>query len=116
MPLVRDSNERLISSIPNTMPAKGVLKAAATPALAPARSRPGWRRGDNLPIANMTDAPTCTVGPSRPIEAPLKSPISSRAILPAATRNETRRSRAASPCSCLAAITCGMPLPPELGK
>jgi hypothetical protein len=40
-PLVRVSNERPISSMPKTMPASGVLKAAATPAAAPARMRPG---------------------------------------------------------------------------
>ncbi len=42
-PLVRASKERLISSIPNTIPASGVLKAAATPAAAPARRKPPCR-------------------------------------------------------------------------
>ncbi len=62
-PLVRISNERLISSIPNTMPASGVLKAAATPAAAPASRKPGWRNGAHWPIVNMIEPPTCTVGP-----------------------------------------------------
>ena len=44
-PLVRASNDRLISSMPKTMPASGVLNAAETPAAAPARMRPGCRRG-----------------------------------------------------------------------
>jgi hypothetical protein len=57
-PLVRASKARLISSIPNTIPASGVLNAAATPAAAPARIRPGWRRSDIRPIANMMEAPT----------------------------------------------------------
>src|SRR3954454_13153793 len=45
--LVRSSNERLISSMPNTIPASGVLKAAATPAAEPASMNPGWRCGAN---------------------------------------------------------------------
>ena len=56
--------------MPKTIPANGVLNAAATPAAAPARISPGWRRGENRPKANITDAPTWTVGPSRPAEAP----------------------------------------------
>ncbi len=39
VPLVRCSNERASSSIPNTIPASGVLKAAATPAAPPALIR-----------------------------------------------------------------------------
>ena len=35
---------------------------------------PGWRKGDMRPVAYMSEAPTCTVGPSRPIEAPQRSP------------------------------------------
>ncbi|MDP9095011.1 MAG: hypothetical protein M3N26_00410 [Pseudomonadota bacterium] len=50
------------------------------------------------------------------IEPPQSSPISSSAIFPAATRSETRRSRAVRPCNCLAAMTWGMPLPSEFGK
>ena len=101
--------------MPNTMPASGVLNAAATPALAPARIRPGCCRGDSRPTANMIEAPTCTVGPSRPIEAPHSRPTSSSAVLPSAVPSETRRSRAASPCNCRAAIACGIPLPPANG-
>ena len=38
-PLALASNDRLSSSMPKTMPARGVLKAAAIPAAAPASSR-----------------------------------------------------------------------------
>ena len=38
--LVRSSNERLISSMPKTIPASGVLNAAATPAAEPASMKP----------------------------------------------------------------------------
>ena len=61
-PLVRVSKARLISSMPNTMPASGVLKAAATPAAAPARIRPGWRRGEKRPMANMMTRPPAPSG------------------------------------------------------
>jgi hypothetical protein len=33
-PLVRDSNDRISSSMPKTIPASGILKAAAMPAAA----------------------------------------------------------------------------------
>ncbi len=79
------------------MPASGVLNAADTPAAAPARISPGCRRGESRPTANMIDAPTCTVGPSRPMDAPHSRPSSSIAILPAARRSETSLARAASP-------------------
>ncbi len=115
-PLVRASKLRLISSMPNTMPASGVLNAADTPAAAPARISPGWRLGEMRPAANMMLAPTCTVGPSRPIEAPHNRPASSRITLPIATRSETSAMRPAPSGSWRAAIACGMPLPPELGK
>jgi hypothetical protein len=94
-PLVRSSKDRLISSMPKTMPARGVLKAAETPAAAPARIRPGCRLGDNRPTMNMMEAPTCTDGPSRPTEAPQRRPSRVSRILPAAMRMETRRPRAA---------------------
>src|SRR6185312_15612084 len=57
-PLVRLSKLRLSSSMPKTIPASGVLKAAATPAAAPTRISPGCWRGDMRPIANMIEAPT----------------------------------------------------------
>ncbi|MDB5397920.1 MAG: hypothetical protein JWM91_5426 [Rhodospirillales bacterium] len=42
LPIVR-SKERVISSIANTIPASGVLKAAATPAAPPAKISPFYR-------------------------------------------------------------------------
>ena len=45
MPLVRASNDRLISSMANTMPASGVLNAAATPALLATLGLPLAARG-----------------------------------------------------------------------
>ena len=64
----------------------------------------------------MVEAPTCTVGPSRPAEAPHTRPSSSRTILPTAMRSETRRARAGRSSILWAAITCGMPLPWAPGK
>ncbi len=60
---------------------------------------------------SMIDAPTCTVGPSRPMEAPQNRPTTVSRILPAASRSESRRLRSASSRRCRAAIACGMPLP-----
>ena len=68
------------------------------------------------PIANMMEAPTCTVGPSRPIEAPHNSPSRVRRILPTAMRMETSLPRAAWSLSWRAAMACGMPLPCEFWK
>ena len=53
----------------------------------------------------MIEAPTCTVGPSRPIEAPLRSPISVSKTLPKLTRNESTREIFARSVICSAAIT-----------
>ena len=75
VPLVRSSNDRDSSSMANTIPASGVLNAAATPAAPPA-STSAWRcpgnrlPGINRPTLFTITAPTCTVGPSRPIEPP----------------------------------------------
>ncbi|MGY3690804.1 hypothetical protein ACVIGA_000884 [Bradyrhizobium sp. USDA 3240] len=41
----------------------------------------------------MIDAPICTVGPSRPTDAPHSRPNNVSRILPAAMRSETRLSR-----------------------
>ncbi len=58
----------------------------------------------------MMAAPICTVGPSRPIDAPQASPISVSPILAIATRAESTRFWC-SGSMCSAAIACGMPLP-----
>ncbi len=68
------------------------------------------------PMANMIAAPTCTVGPSRPVEAPHNRPKLITTILPKATRSETSRARVAWSSIWSAAMACGMPLPCELGK
>ena len=92
-PLVLTSKDFASSSMPKTTPASGALKAAATPAEAPATMRPGWREGDMRPVAYMSEAPTCTVGPSRPIEAPQRRPSAVRMILPMAILSETKAAR-----------------------
>ena len=116
-PLALDSKERLSSSMPKTIPASGVLNAAAMPAAAPASRRPCWYTTvERRPIAPMIEAPTWTVGPSRPIEAPQSSPSIITTTLPNATRSETSASRASGSSICRAAMTWGMPLPCELGK
>ena len=115
-PLVRASKERPISSMPKTIPASGVLKAAATPAEAPARISPGCRRGETRPIANINEAPTCTVGPSRPTEAPQSRPSTVNSTLPTAILTETSRLRAARSGNWRAAMAWGMPLPWLLAK
>jgi hypothetical protein len=94
--LVRSSNERLISSMPKTIPASGVLNAAATPAAEPASMKPRWRCGASRPSANMIEAPICTVGPWRPLEAPQSRPSVNTTILPKAMRIETSERRNAS--------------------
>ena len=64
----------------------------------------------------MTDAPTCTVGPSRPIEAPLTSPTKVSNIFPPSAAVTTDRARWASSVRWRAAMACGMPLPCAPGK
>ena len=68
------------------------------------------------PMKYMIEAPTCTVGPSRPIEAPQKRPSIITIILPELTRSETSALRLAGSSIWRAAITCGMPLPCEFGN
>ena len=93
-PLARCSKALLISSMAKTTPASGVLKAAAMPAAEPARISP---RSSPMPPAravnSMMAAPTCTVGPSRPMEAPQASPNSVRRILPKVSRSDSSLSR-----------------------
>ena len=120
MPLVRCENERLISSIANTTPASGALNAAAIAAAPPARIRPRFMlscgNDENRLSEYISAAPTCTVGPSRPIEAPVSSPVSVSRTLPAATRSDNSSRRCAGDGSLSAAIVCGMPLPCALPK
>lgn len=61
-------------------------------------------------------APTCTVGPSRPIDRPASSPPETSPILCSARAGETSHFRCAGVTSSSAArITCGMPEPNEPG-
>ena len=62
------------------------------------------------------DAPTWTVGPSRPIEAPQSRPIIMTMILPNEVFSETSALRSLASSICRAAMTCGMPEPCEFGK
>ncbi len=59
----------------------------------------------------MREAPTCTVGPSRPMEAPESRPSSVSKTLPAAMRSERTRATMAGSWMCIEAMTWGMPLP-----
>ena len=120
VPEVRVSNEWLSSSMAKTTPASGVLNAAATPP----RRRPAPRRGAGpgaagasaRPSACMIAAPTCTVGPSRPIEAPQARPSSVSSTLPIADAQRQHRVDRLAVAQCSAAIICGMPLPCAPGK
>lgn len=103
-----------------TMPPSGVLNAAATPAAAPATIRSCASMplpGDSQRRACcITPAPTCTVGPSRPIDRPASMPALVSATLCSASRSDTRaEARAGAMSSCRAAITCGMPEPAASG-
>jgi len=59
----------------------------------------------------ITLAPTCTVGPSRPTEAPPSNDSVVKASLPADTPSERLSRRNVGVGISRAAITCGMPLP-----
>src|SRR5450830_30091 len=67
----------------------------------------------------ISTAPTCTVGPSRPMVKPPKIPRKETPILPAMIFRDSSlgaRCERNSPCSPSAAITCGIPLPSAPGK
>ena len=95
--------------------ARTVFSKPAIPAAPPARinARRSSSRGSRsrLPSACMMEAPTWTVGPSRPIEAPDARPSSVSKTLPTAMRSDSTRSTMAGSCICRAAMVCGMPLP-----
>ncbi len=115
VPLVRCSKEWASSSIPNTMPARGVLKAAATPAAPPALIRARCLVTSvspaNRPTVCIMEAPTCTVGPSRPMDAPESRPRQVKNILARAIRRARTLSTIVMSCRCIQAMACGMPLP-----
>ena len=114
-PELRASKEWLSSSIANTIPASGVLNAAATPAAPPpsTMARYASSRGslNTRPIVCMMTAATCTVGPSRPIDAPQVKPRMVKITFPTATRTDSVSSTSARLVICDAAMTWGMPLP-----
>jgi len=96
------------------MPPSGVLNAAAMPAPAPAaiRSRLGAMRPKRRPASMcMMEAPTCTDGPSRPMEAPTSRPPRVRNTLAMASRRDKNCLRTQEFSALEAAIACGMPLP-----
>ena len=99
------------------MPASGVLKAAAMPAADPARISP---RACAMPpqraACSISEAPTCTVGPSRPIDAPDARPTTVSRILPTTSFSDRMWLRSASSRSTRAAMACGMPLPCDPGN
>ena len=59
----------------------------------------------------MIDAPTWTVGPSRPTDAPVASASKVKATLPTAMRSDSSRSRALPVGSDSVAMVWGIPLP-----
>ena len=77
----RSTVPRPSSSMAKITPASGALKAAANPPAPAAISSLAWkprsrrpRRFQKSPQASITAAPTCTDGPSRPMEAPANMP------------------------------------------
>ena len=114
----RRSKPLAISSTANTTPAIGVLNAAATPAAPPATSsarRLGPPRRPEV-RAKTIAAVTCTVGPSRPIDAPHSKRKAAASTLKPTVRSDIRGSdRPLGPLSSDAAITWGMPLPAASG-
>jgi len=65
---------------------------------------------------NINAAPTCTVGPSRPIVKPPRIARNDTAILPPRMRKVSRRAPDAEVGPFSTRMTCGMPLPSEPRK
>lgn len=84
---------------------------AAPPASRKCDSSRGSRKPNQRPNTCIRLAPTCTVGPSRPTDAPPSSDKVVSASLPTDTRSDRLVSRKAGSGCSSAAITCGMPLP-----
>ena len=105
---------RCSSSRANMTPAKGALKAAAKPALAPAvrryrssmRNRPRFRL---MPWA--VTAPIWIDGPSRPRDNPKPMPT-----MPPTSFTHKMRSQRRRITPKMTPLTWGMPLPPALGS
>jgi hypothetical protein len=120
--LCETPRRRVSCSRPKTMPPSGVLNAAAMPAAAPATIRSCTSTpdlGERKRFAPaMMPAPTCTVGPSRPIDKPASNPPDTSTTLCSATRGEASQWRCSgvSESSSIARTTCGMPEPSAAGS
>ena len=119
-PEERVSSRRDSSSMANTMPPSGVLKAAAMPAALPATSSSRAlmpERGDRKRrAAYITPAAICTDGPCRPIDSPASSPPNTASALASEIFSDTSAEReGASSRGSSAASACGGPEPPAPG-
>ena len=97
VPLVRCSNEPDSSSMAKTIPARGALNAAETPAAPPATIRElstyFWLSRPTRPTEYIIAAPMCTLGPSRPILAPHSNPRQVSTNLLRITRKDRKAGR-----------------------
>ncbi len=99
------------------------IESGRSPPAAPAainsllwKDRKGRRRFfQKRPHASMRAAPTCTDGPSRPMEAPASSPMNVRGIFQTVCGSDTRLYWLGPGGKDSAPITCGIPLPDALG-
>ena len=108
-PKVSAVNSTRITSRANTAPARGAWNVAAIPAADPHEANrttreTGMRSHDAM--VDPSDAPTCTIGPSRPAEPPEPIVRAEATILTMATRPGMR-----PPFRRTASITSGMPWP-----
>ena len=111
------------SSIANTIPPKGVLKAAASPAAAPVTYMFrleifGYQSGSMSFTFLKMDAEIWMVGPSRPTAPPPNTITTLDAIFTRRIRNPSKPLILSVwlPFVCsMAATTCGMPLPAAKG-
>ncbi len=104
----------------NTMPPRGVLKAAAIPAAPPATSNSRSlmpEAGDSQRRAcSITPAATCTDGPCRPTDKPASKPPDTPSTLATLSFRDTKRERSLSGVSGASAVsTCGTPEPTAPG-
>lgn len=82
-----------------------------TPGQQEMREFAGILKPNQRPNRYIRLAPTCTVGPSRPTDAPPSSDNDVSSSLPAETAGERLVFRNGSSGLSNAAMTCGMPLP-----
>ena len=118
--LLRVTPRLVSSSIENTTPASGALKAAAIPAAPPATIRAWSLRAEPERIQwralCITPAATCTEGPSRPAESPASRLPAPSPILARVSFMDTKWRRATEfTWGSMAAMTWGMPEPEAPG-